>query len=403
MEHTIKFKYPQFLYPALFNDFKYSCIKAGRRTGKTFNAAQWLIEELLSNPSSSGLWIDTTQNNLQKYVDRYFKVILQNGWDICHYDKQQLLLQLPNQSYIDFRSAERPHLMEGFEYDRVILNEAGIILRQPNLWYNSLQPMLKNATVKVIGTPKGKNFFHTLFHTNHVDFGQYSYSCYDSPFWTTYQLNELKKSIPQEVWEQEYLAEFLDNSSTVFRNIHQCIIDIDTSLHPKDQNQYVMGIDLAKQQDYTVIQIACLQEQTIIYFDKFHKIDWTLQKQRILNLWKKFNHPHALIDITGIGSPIVDDLQAQGMYNAQGYTFTNASKQKLIQQLSIGIDNQQIRFYDIPDLVNELKVFEYKMTKSGNFQYSAPQGVHDDCVISLALTYHLIKESQNNTPQLRII
>jgi len=45
----------------------------------------------------------------------------------------------------------------------------------------------------------------------------------------------------------------------------------------------------------------------------------------------------------------------------------------------------------IPELINELKLYGYKSMRSGNVQYGAPQGYHDDCVVALALAAWQLK------------
>jgi len=48
------------------------------------------------------------------------------------------------------------------------------------------------------------------------------------------------------------------------------------------------------------------------------------------------------------------------------------------EQESIGIPDNQI-------LLNELQAFSIERLPSGNYRYTAPNGMHDDTVIALAL------------------
>jgi hypothetical protein len=88
-----------------------------------------------------------------------------------------------------------------------------------------------------------------------------------------------------------------------------------------------------------------------------------------------------LADSTGVGDPIVEDLQKTG--NVEGVKFTSQSKQQMMEGLSLAIQKREIM---IPDGVikNELESFEYEYTRTG-VKYSAPSGLHDDCVCALAL------------------
>lgn len=394
---SLKFKYYDFLKAPLFGDEKYVIIKAGRRVGKTWNTVLWQCEELILSPKK-GLWVDTTQTNLGNYVERYFKVILKPIWHLMHWNAQKYILTFPNGSYIDFRSAERPELMEGFEYDRAVLNEGGIILKRSSLWDNTLQPMFKGSETKVriIGTPKGKNKFADLFaigqDSAETNWKSYTYSAYDSPAWDHAELDSIKGRVPLVVWQQEYLAEFIDGTGSVFRNIRACITN-EKYESPKQNQQYIMSADLAKHQDFTVVYVAEQDTKKVIFQDRFNQTDWQLQKARIRAIYDRFNCLQLILDSTGVGDAIYDDLCQSGL-SVKSFKFTSSSKSQLIQNLSVAIDNQDIHYYPFPELISELEIFGYDVSASGNVRYSAPEGLHDDCVISLALINNLFTSNQ---------
>ena len=99
----------------------------------------------------------------------------------------------------------------------------------------------------------------------------------------------------------------------------------------------------------------------------------------------------ALVDSTGVGDAILEFLAKAGS-NFEGFKFSSTSKQQLMERLAVGIQQQQITFPE-GQLLNELLSFEYVYTRTGA-QYSAPSGLHDDGVCSLALAvYH-----QDNKP-----
>lgn len=382
---------PQFLENAFYNNVKYSIIASGRRTGKTMNAVQWMIEMLLDN-QSNGLWVDTVQGNLDAYVKRYFKPILKEIWHLCYYNERKGYLELPNGSYIDLRSAQKPENMEGFEYQYVVINEAGIVFRKQELWYNTIYPMTKGdkTRVKIIGTPKGKNLMSKLAvqAKDNPDYKFYKFSAYESPFWNKKELNKIKQIVPEEVFRQEYMAEFVDGGGNLFKNLNS-IIRNETLEFGKPNAMYSMGVDLAKHQDFTVITVVDTNTRQCVYIERFNQLDWSLQKQKIVNVWQKFNRAEMIIDSTGVGDSIFDDLVSHGI-NVTPFKFTNSSKLQLIRNLVIAFENKEIFIPNNEDLINELEMFEIQTTPSGQITYNAPEGMHDDCVISLALTNHLL-------------
>jgi hypothetical protein len=176
----------------------------------------------------------------------------------------------------------------------------------------------------------------------------------------------------------------MEDSSTVFRNIAKCATAAPADPVPK--RTYKVGVDLARLQDYTVIIVLDSKGQQV-YMDRFTEVDWTVQKQRIRFVSKKYNDAEVWLDSTGVGDPIYEDLRKDGV-RVEGFHFTNERKKQLIQCLMIALEQEKIKFFSkeiAPELTNEMLIFEYEMTASGLIRYNAPPGYHDDCVIGLAL------------------
>jgi len=121
----------------------------------------------------------------------------------------------------------------------------------------------------------------------------------------------------------------------------------------------------------------------VVAFERFNKIDWVYQKRKIISVAKKYNGARVLIDSTGVGDPIYDDLSRE--VDVRGYKFTHASKNDLINNLGIHVSERTVSFPNIPELVQELKIFGHVKPGSKKVVYEAPDGYHDDCVIGLAL------------------
>jgi hypothetical protein len=73
---------------------------------------------------------------------------------------------------------------------------------------------------------------------------------------------------------------------------------------------------------------------------------------------------------------------------ARAYPFTQASKAALINNLTLMLERKEItlpRPELCPELVEELEAFEFSVTEAGNVRTGSPSGMHDDCVVALAL------------------
>src|SRR5690606_20407876 len=185
---------------------------------------EWMLE------GKKILWGDTISGNIDRYVDRYFKPELKKSGIEYTYSTQKKVLTLPIASgYIDFRSADRPENWEGFGYDIILLNEAGIILKNDYLYTNAVLPMLMDSPgskLIAIGTPKGKEvksgkehryyaLYKRAFEKDPL-FELFQYSSYDNPFLSMDDVKELEaemKLMNPAMVRQEIYGEFVDGAA----------------------------------------------------------------------------------------------------------------------------------------------------------------------------------------------
>jgi hypothetical protein len=284
-----------------------------------------------------------------------------------------------------FKSADDPDSLRSEGLDFLWVDECSEVKEEA--WTLALRPALMDKKGRAIftTTPKGHNWFFQLWSREQdpkqTDYASWIFPSIANPYLDPQEIKDFAKDMPEFAYRQEILGEFMEDIGSVFRGVTKCIKGELSS--PVYGMRYVVGVDLAKHQDYTVICILNSQGH-LSHFDRFGEIDWVLQKKRIISKSKQYNDARVLIDSSGVGDPIYDDLRRSGIH-VEGYKFTNASKAELVENLSIMIEQQRISYPDIPVLINELKLFGYEITLGGTTRYGAPQGYHDDCVIGLAL------------------
>jgi hypothetical protein len=291
-------------------------------------------------------------------------------------NQSNLTMQFPNKGSVEFFTGERLDNLRGRKFHGVIIDEASFIPNLEDGWLNSIRPTLTDykGWGWFLSTPRGKNFFYSLYMKQEDGWQSFKYSTYDNPYIDTKEIDEAKRQLPAPVFEQEYMANPMENAANPFgsQNIKDCIKPI------SNQEPVCFGIDLAKSYDWSVI-IGLDAGGNVCYLDRFQK-DWHTTKQTILKLPRKA----MLLDSTGVGDPIFEELQRAGLM-VEGLKFTSNSKQQLMVGLQNAIHTKSIS-YPEGVIVNELEVFEYQFTANG-VKYSAPSGFHDDCVMALALAY----------------
>lgn len=293
-------------------------------------------------------------------------------------NKSDLKLDFGNGGSIEFFTGERLDNLRGRKFHLVIVDEASFIPNLEDGWNNSIRPTLTDYKGKAVflSTPKGKNFFYSLYMRNgDPDWESFKFSTYDNPYIDPNEIEQARMQLPEVVFEQEYMANPAENSANPFgsQHIRKCIKPVSS------QPVVAFGIDLAKSFDYTAI-IGIDSSGSVAYFDRF-QMDWHNTKENI----KMLPRVPILIDSTGVGDPILEDLQREGI-PIEGLKFTSSSKQQLMEGLATAIQQGKIS-YPEGHISDELEVFEYQFTSNG-VRYSAPSGFHDDCVMALALAWN---------------
>ena len=379
---------------------RYKIVAKGRRFGLTRGAANDFIISALQGKFEKGLWVDVVNGNIDRYIERYFVPHLnklpKNMWT---WKKQAKMITI-NKSYIDFRSADTPESLEGFGYEKAFLNEAGIILKNEYLWNNAIRPMFwdyPNVQVVIGGTPKGKGVFYELYNRgldpDNKNFRSFQFTSFENPYISLEDLKSDIETMPDRVVQQEIYAQFLEDTGIVFRGFAE-IMDAEPK-QPYRDHRYVMGVDLAKLQDFTVLAVYDTITNRQVYQARFNKIDWGMQKARIAETSNHYNKASVIIDATGLGDPIVDDLARAGI-PVDPIKFSNDSKRQLIEKLTNWIELGRIHMLNIPETVAELSNFTYDISEAtGRVRYEAPTGFHDDIVIAHALAvWRLIQRTK---------
>lgn len=348
---------------------RFRVVMAGRRFGKSELSQIEIIVNALQGKQV--FYITPTYQLARVFFDQLIKCVPFEA------NKSELSIKFPNGGAVYFFTGERLDNLRGRKFHFGVIDEASYISDLENGWLNSIRPTLTDYKGRAlfISTPKGKNYFYSLFlKSEEPDWQSFKFTTYDNPFIDKTEIDDARLQLPNVVFEQEYMANPAENAANPFGSsyIKQCTFEV--SLEPP----IAFGIDLAKSVDFTVI-IGLDKNGSVCYFDRFQK-DWKQTKQVISNLPKV----PTLIDSTGAGDPIFEDLQRDGL-PVSGYKFTSPSKQQLMEGLASAIQQRKINFPQ-GHITEELEIFEYQYTATG-VRYSAPQGFHDDCVMALALAW----------------
>jgi len=205
-----------------------------------------------------------------------------------------------------------------------------------------------------------------------------------------------KSLVPDEIaFRQEYLCDFVDEATSYFPfELIQPCWNADAHNYSIDElrscsSPLYAGYDPAKVVDSGVFTIV---ERTPTRVYVRHRKVWKgisyAEQLAYIEYYCKSSAVSKLItDQTGVGGKIQEDLASYNRLGtrAEGMTFTSSSKEKMITDLRVLFQNQQIEIpYDM-ELVNELHTLQRIVGETGIVKYKHEEGKHDDSVWSLAM------------------
>lgn len=363
---------------------KYYILNIGRQFGKTMLGINQMLYWAINDKGCNIGWVTPIYKQGKKVFTELEKVTRSSG--LFEYDKSELIVRGFN-STISFFSGERPDNIRGNTFDYLIIDE--FAFTREELWSEVLSAtvLVKGKKVLFISTPKGKNHFYQLSLQPNYDerYKYFHFTSYDTPFINALDLEERKRSLPSHVFKQEYLAEFIDSSSGLFSNVRDCIFT------PIESKQYFGGVDIGRADDYTVLSIVNENNQQV-YCERWRQDEWSKIIDKVALVINQYK-AKSYIEVNNQGDVFFELLQKKCKGLVYPYITSSKTKPIMIEDLAVQFEQKQITILDIQWLIDELEAFTYIYNpNTRSVQYSAPQGVHDDSVVSLALSYQAKKE-----------
>ncbi len=373
---------------------KYHVASIGRQFGKSLMGINLALYWSINNGPCKILWVSPVYSQASKVHKELYAAIAESGI-VKNNNFSANELELKNGSTIIFRSAERYDNIRGLTCDYGIIDEAAFM--KDDAWQEAIRPVFAVRGKKILfcSTPKGKNWFYNLYqlgqspdYTNYVS---YAGSSYDTPYIEREEIEDAKRTIPANVFQQEYLAKFIDSGGEVFTDIDKNTFN----QYPSKQGKIYCGIDLGKQEDYTVATFLNQDGQVIdIYRD--HKKEWSQMVQNILQKVRQYRAT-VMVEVNSIGDVIYEQLKKQWQ-DTHPFVTSSKSKNEIIEGLILDMNELTVKIPSkelFPPLYSELSVFTYEYNpKTRNIRYGHPVGLHDDTVISLAIANYNRKQNK---------
>lgn len=222
---------------------------------------------------------------------------------------------------------------------------------------------------------------------------------------TQEKLDFYRRTLPERLFTNYYKGEFADATGSVFGSFHHVISDnfeMPTYYTMKWEHNIdcYAGIDWGSGtgQDYTVISFFNSLKQQI-YIERFNDLDETQTIKRIIELLKQWKPVSVQYENNGIGivyggllkkAVLAADLSC----SVRAFTTSNTSKNKLVNNLVVAIQNNDVQLINNESLISEMTTYEAVVSNTGKLIYNGAKGSHDDMVIATMLSFDLANRGE---------
>lgn len=394
---------------ALFHTSRYGICEASTKAGKTVGCMVWLAEQAMAGRSGRNYWwvapVHTQAKIAYRRLRRSFFRAQQKArtqgfeGELYKANDSEQMITLANGAVITFKSGEQPDNLYGEDVYAAVIDEASRLREES--WHAVRSTLTATrGPVRIIGNVRGrKNWAYRLARRAEAGADDMQYAkltaldAIEAGVLDAGEIEDAKATLPEAVFRELYLAEPSDDGGNPFGlgAIERCVIP---SLATGPAIAWAW--DLAKSTDWTV-GIGLNKDGHVCRFERWNKTAlpagaigdyWEATEALIVNFTAGLP---ALVESNGIGDPVFEGIarraRSQGHNNFAAFFTSSTSKQQIMEGLAVAIQQTQTRF---PDGVirNELDEFEYVFSRTG-VKYSAPEGMHDDCVMALAMCWAL--------------
>lgn len=310
-------------------------------------------------------------------------------------------MELSTGAALDCWTMEDEDVGRGRKYGLVIVDEAAMARHLEAAWNAALSPTLTDYTggAWFFSTPKGHNYFHSLSQEWQSDdeWAHHHAPSDENPYLPREEIERQRRKLPERIFAQEYLAQFLEDGGGVFRRV-TAAVDTALATDPHeardvgDGRAYVIGVDWGRHEDFTVIVVIDARARAVVAVDRFTQIDYAIQLSRLQAVQQRFPRAPILAESNSMGGPLVEQLQRMRL-PVRAFQTTAASKAQAVEALALALEQGSIRIPPVQWLIDELMAFDQERLPSGSMRYGAPRGGHDDGVMALAIAWHGVQLS----------
>ena len=372
-------KQKEFIDKYAATDDLFGIVSAPRGSGKTLLGINLMLYWLLQKPNRKGGWISPVYAQAKSVMDT---IIVSSKDTIEASNRMEGTITFINGSTLKFLSSDSPDNIRGFRFSHLILDEAAF--HKESSIQTAILPTLNPSGKKclMISTPRGKNHFYNWFNKDEVV--SMSFPLTECPYVSKILIEESRRSLPPDIFRQEFLAEFVDSTNDVFVGIDK-VATINLFDIQRRVDVYA-GIDTGLTDDLSVLTLI----------DGTGRVRWieSLNNRSIQDIAEKFcsvmgnfNIVGGYVETNGIGRGMYDLVRPR-YSRIKAFNTTQDNKTEMVRKLISDIEDMKIELPTrelCPQLHKEFGSYTDKLSANGKLSFTHAPGTHDDFIDSLML------------------
>lgn len=302
-------------------------------------------------------------------------------------------------------SAEDEYGVVGYTFSKVVCDEAQAI--PDTVWFKFRPTMdVREARCVIFGTPDittAQTWFQGLWFRGQdpleKNYHSFTIASWDTQWMSDDTIEDARKQLTTNEFRRLYGGEWVSEDGAFFTHWESAMLDHEPKFDPL--RRYVMSVDLAVEEDWNVVLVGDIVTKTVVFKDRWNRTEPVDTYERIYATWAKYGRPKCIADNTGLGLPMVKELQLRGI-PVIPFMWSVQTKMPTLGKLAADLQHRRLMFpraWD--DLQREFRGFLRKKTPSGQMTASAASGFSDDIVMSLALLNELFNRTHGGSKQRR--
>jgi hypothetical protein len=214
--------------------------------------------------------------------------------------------------------------------------------------------------------------------------------------WRRSKRRELGMLFLQEYAEDAYSC-FLQSGGGFFGHLDSAF-EAKAGLPTPENARVVAGLDWGQANDYTVLHTTDATAARQLDILRINRMPYADMRTQIVARCKRWGIDEIVAEANSMGNTNIEELRRElreAGLKTLVTSYTTGAKNKRNDLLALNNALSTGEYTMLPDSAQraEFRAYQATQSPSGNWQYSAPDGQHDDTVIAAMLAWHAASRS----------